>query len=200
MSEGSRWGGKRHKTQKQLDKKRAISGTFKKKRKGASVNVTESKFSTYRWGAEEEEADFRVRDPLVRTDFFIIPQNPQYEHYFSGLDELLYGNRDYTDSYAQNSTHTPSSSARRNVSFEVAEEPEPQEEAMEEAEDVASPSEAAKVKEVEGKGAGEVAVTKVLTPAASAVSSKTLSKLKKSAKKSTAPVKRRQHTRFEDDE
>eukprot|EP01060_Flectonema_neradi_P006958 TRINITY_DN14815_c2_g1_i1.p1 TRINITY_DN14815_c2_g1~~TRINITY_DN14815_c2_g1_i1.p1 ORF type:complete len:164 (+),score=34.71 TRINITY_DN14815_c2_g1_i1:43-534(+) len=81
---------RRHRTNKALQKKRSISGTFVKKKQ---KQVT-PKYQTYQWGEEEEDMNYRVRDPVVRSDFFLIPDNPVYEHYFDGLDALLYGKRD----------------------------------------------------------------------------------------------------------
>ena len=89
---GGRWNSqyKRNKTNKALQKKRSISGTFVKKKQ---KQVT-PRYDTYRWGEEEEDMNYRVRDPVVRSDFFLIPENPEYEHYFQGLEALLYGKKD----------------------------------------------------------------------------------------------------------
>eukprot|EP01061_Rhynchopus_euleeides_P002579 TRINITY_DN11987_c0_g1_i1.p1 TRINITY_DN11987_c0_g1~~TRINITY_DN11987_c0_g1_i1.p1 ORF type:complete len:212 (+),score=82.62 TRINITY_DN11987_c0_g1_i1:83-718(+) len=206
----SRWKkATRHRTQKALDKKRTISGSFKKKR--PQKLVTEAKFRTYRWGDEEEDQTFRVRDPLVRTDFFIIPQEPEFEHYFAGLDPLLYGNREASHGgwQGQQDEAAPEEQGETEQRRKSPRKPERERAApAEPAEEAEAEAEAEAESETTAPAPAEVAQKKAIKPSANALTSTVLQKLKSSKKVPSAKkgsvkkpaTKSRSHTRFDDDD
>ena len=214
---GGNKGGRWNHTNKKTDKKRSISGTFKRKKKPTQL-VTLGKFAAYRWGDEEEDATYRTRDPLVRTDFFIIPKEPQYEHYFKQLDPLLYGNREHDgEGYGYgggDAGHPRGGAVRGNVSYAQG----GVEEEVDSADDAAAPAGnddqlQAYYSKLRGKAAAPAAAAAAAAPASSkpaapaaapmAKSSFTTGALKKlKTKKAAAPAakKLRSHTTFSDDE
>ncbi|KAJ9439660.1 hypothetical protein DIPPA_60607 [Diplonema papillatum] len=92
MSSDGRWSQqyRRHKTNRAMQKRSVMTGSFVKKKRPTHA---EPKFKAYRWGDEEEELNYRVRDPVVRSNFFLVPAQSPYDHYFAGLEPLLYGSR-----------------------------------------------------------------------------------------------------------
>eukprot|EP00756_Hemistasia_phaeocysticola_P060265 Hpha_TRINITY_DN3881_c0_g1::TRINITY_DN3881_c0_g1_i2::g.44699::m.44699 len=82
-----------HRSNKKMQKKRVISGSFKVKHGRQQQANWASRFATYTYGDEEESSGARTHDPLVRDPFFVIPDKPRYEHHFDGLEPLQYGRK-----------------------------------------------------------------------------------------------------------